>query len=94
MTRTRRGIADDDGSAGEVPQFKISRLNRRHILPTKPLTQGMALLRCVRPLLAQSGHAGMSALCPLFGAKRTRRAAITGPIRREDDQECFFQFAD
>ena len=55
MTRTRRGIADDDGSAGEVPQFKISRLNRRHISPTKPLTQGMALLRCVSPLLAQSG---------------------------------------
>ena len=36
MTRTRRGIADDDGSGGEVPQFKISRLNRRHISPAKP----------------------------------------------------------
>jgi hypothetical protein len=32
--------------------------------------------------------------CPLSGVKRTRRAAITGPNRREDDQEGFFQFAD
>ena len=73
VTRTRRGIADDDGSAGEVPQFKISRLNRRHISPTKPLTQGMALLRCVRPLLAQSGQIEASIRLSAFGAKRTCR---------------------
>jgi hypothetical protein len=50
MTRTRRGIADDDGSDGEVPQFKISRLNQRHIWPAKPCDQCMALLRCMSPL--------------------------------------------
>jgi hypothetical protein len=38
--------------------------------------------------------AACASTCPVLEQKRTRRAAITGPIRREDDQECFFQLAD
>src|SRR6516165_9524011 len=34
------------------------------------------LLQCVSPLLAQSGHTEMSALCPLLGVKRTSNAQI------------------
>src|SRR5262249_15217713 len=30
-----------------------------------------SLLQCIRPLLARSGHANISALCPLCGVKRT-----------------------
>src|SRR5262249_24402065 len=48
MTRTRRGIADDDGSDGEVPQFKISRLNRRHICPPSLVT---SVWRCCGALV-------------------------------------------
>ena len=33
--------------------------------------KGCRLLRCIRTLLAQSGHTDMSALCPLSGVKRT-----------------------
>ena len=29
------------------------------------------MLRCMSPLLAQSGHTNTSALCPLLGVKRT-----------------------
>jgi hypothetical protein len=34
------------------------------------------LLQCMSPVLAQSGHAGMSAICPLSGVKRTSNAQI------------------
>src|SRR5262249_58351527 len=80
MTRTRRGIADDDGSDREVPQFKISRLNQRHIWPAKPCDQCMALLRCMSPLWHEanisrcllSGFGGKAdisqRLFPAFGA--------------------------
>ena len=33
--------------------------------------KGCRLLRCIRALLAQSGHAGRVAQCPLSGVKRT-----------------------
>jgi hypothetical protein len=39
----------------------------------------MNLLRCTSPLLAQSGHPEMSAICPLSEVKRTS-AAIANPI--------------
>ena len=74
MTRTRRGIADDDGSDGEVPQFKISRLNRRHIWPAKPCNQCMALLRCMSPLWHEANIS--RCLLSAFGGKADISARI------------------
>src|SRR5262249_27674688 len=34
-------------------------------------TSGVFFVRCVSPLLALSGHAELSAICPLSGVKRT-----------------------
>ena len=39
--------------------------------------KGCRLLRCIRTLLALSGHPEMSAICPLSGVKRTRRSSGT-----------------
>src|SRR5262252_358329 len=79
MTRTRRGIADDDGSDGEVPQFKISRLNRRHIWPAKPCNQCMALLRCMSPLWHEA-NISRCLLSGFGGRKNTKNAPaiVTG----------------
>src|SRR5262249_52633804 len=70
------------GNAGKVLWFpanqirtcrKRPRLSARAGSATRARREGIEyrwfLLRCVRPLMAQSGHAEMSTVCPLSAAK-------------------------
>jgi hypothetical protein len=64
VTRVKRKI--------ELPLSPSISSGQRHAQgEVSPLNTGFALLRCMSPVMAQSGHTDMSALCPLSGVKRT-----------------------
>src|SRR5262245_18900865 len=41
-----------------------------------PISCALRLLRCMRPLLAQSGHPEMSVICPISGQRWSNRPAF------------------
>jgi hypothetical protein len=51
----------------DVPPTQLARADE----VIEQVTHALRLLRCMSPLMAQSGHGKTSAVCPLLGVKRT-----------------------